>query len=244
MHRLPLQYNVTTRVEPSQRTLEVAVMFGLSLDGNHEHTIIPPIELPLSPGQTVLITGVSGGGKSTLLRLISEALGQTLKPDAASSPSLIEMSQLPKLPDCALVDALARPEGLSDNERPPADLKTVCQWLSRAGLSDAAVMLRRPSELSVGQRHRLALAQALAVVERREADWSVLLADEFGSCLDRTTAKGLATSVRRWVGKTRVCLLAATAHDDVLEPLNPDVLVEVAPGGHCVVHQHPLTNVS
>ena len=90
--------------------------------------------------------------------------------------------------------------------------------------------------LSAKCHSRLRLAQALAVAERRPEPWSVLLADEFGSTLDRTTASVIAGSVRRWVRRSRVCFVAATAHDDLLEPLDPDVLVEVEPAGRCAVH--------
>lgn len=239
---LNLQHNVQTRAQPTPRAMEVAVMFGLSMDGTHEHVILPPIELTLKPGEVVFVTGVSGGGKSTLLRLIQSSLQQN-QYDALPShdaPALILNEQLPTLIDSALVDALAKPEGkhTTESTHEQATLDQVCRWLSQAGLNDAAVMLRTPSELSEGQRHRLRLAQAMAAAERRPEAWSVLLADEFGSSLDRTTAFALARSVRRWVSRSRVCLVAATAHDDLLEPLRPDVLIEVAPGGQCDVHRH------
>ncbi|MGB0768003.1 MAG: ATP-binding cassette domain-containing protein [Phycisphaeraceae bacterium] len=251
---LSLERSIQTRADPTPRAMEIAVMFGLSLDGTHEQTIVPRLELELAPRQIVFITGVSGGGKSTLLRLIADAVTPHHLDERARAdrPGLVVGDALGELPDQVLVDALARPEaeteteakrGVRDDEvdadqRPgPASLERVCHWLSLAGLNDAAVMLRRPHVLSEGQRHRLRLAQAMAVAERRPEAWSVLLADEFGSTLDRTTAHGLARSVRRWVSRSDVCLVAATAHDDLLEPLAPDVLVEVAPGGRCDVHR-------
>ena len=229
---LQLQSKITTNTEPTPRALQVAVMFGLSLDAGREQVIIPPIELDLAPGRVLFITGVSGGGKSTLLRLIHQALvAQHTHP-----PGIVRVDHLPQLPDQPLIEALAMPEVQNETPEGPASFETVCRWFSRAGLNDAAVMLRRPSELSEGQRHRLRLAQAMAVAERQQRGWSVLLADEFGSSLDRATARALARSVRRWVTRTNVCLVAATAHDDLLEPYCPDVLVEVAPGGRCAVH--------
>ena len=233
---LNLQHNVQTQAHPTARTMDIAVMFGLSLDGTHEHTIIPPIELTLTPGQIVFVTGVSGGGKSTLLRLISQAITDKQPETPTQAPALVWSDQLHDLPAQALVDALAQPEADADLSTPAATLKQVCHWLSLAGLNDAAVMLRKPAELSDGQRHRLRLAQAMAVAERREEAWSVLLIDEFGSTLDRITATALARSIRRWVSRSNVCLIVATTHDDLLEPLAPDVLVEVAPGGVCDVH--------
>lgn len=218
-------------------------MFGLSLDDRGERAIIPPTELTLCPGQIVFITGVSGGGKSTLLRLIRDAL-RVEQAGTAPPAGVVSLDALPALPDAPLVDALAYPEGEGQRGRASASLEVVCRWLSLAGLNDAAVMLRCPGELSDGQRHRLRLAQAMAIAERGDASpcdggeggWSLLLADEFGSSLDRTTARALSRCVRRWVTRSGVCLVAATAHDDLLEPLEPDVLVEVAPAGRCAVH--------
>ncbi|MEO0476337.1 MAG: ATP-binding cassette domain-containing protein [Planctomycetota bacterium] len=231
--KLHLQHDVRTRAEPTEWAMQVAVQFGLSLDGTQTQTVLPPIELTLAAGQVVFVTGSSGGGKSTLLRLIHDALNHD---DTDDRPALIFASRLPDLPSTALVDALALPEGDHHAAPPPATLEQVCHWLSLAGLNDAAVMLRKPEQLSEGQRHRLRLAQAFAIAERRPEPWAVLLIDEFGSTLDRTTAFALARSVRRRIIQSNACLVCATTHDDLLEPLNPDVLVEVAPGGRCEVH--------
>ncbi|MEM9346849.1 MAG: ATP-binding cassette domain-containing protein [Planctomycetota bacterium] len=231
---LQLQHGVQTQAEPTERAMQVAVMFGLPLDGTAKHTIIPPIELTLSPGRLVFVTGVSGGGKSTLLRLIAQAMKDQAPGHA---PAIVFGDQLPALEDAALVDALATPEGQTSNPTPHAGLEQITNWLSMAGLNDAAVMLRKPNQLSEGQRHRLRLAQAMAIAHRLTEPWSVLLIDEFGSTLDRVTAAALARSVRRWVSRSKVCAVLATTHDDLLEPLAPEVLVELAPGGRCQVHQ-------
>lgn len=228
-----IQHTVQTRTDATDRALEVAAMFGLTLDGRSEQVVLPPTKLALSPGRVVFVTGLSGGGKSTLLRLVANAL---IDGQGNDVPGLVCADRLPALSRAALVDALAQPEGGVSAE--PATLKQVCGWLSRAGLNDAAVMLRRPNELSEGQRHRLRVAQAIAVAERSDTPWSVLLVDEFGSTLDRTTAQAMARSVAKWVRRSGVCLVAATAHDDLLEPLSPDVLVEVNPGDCAVNSVH------
>ena len=119
---LNLQHNVQTQAQPTARTMDVAVMFGLSLDGTRDHTIIPPIELKLTPGQVVFVTGVSGGGKSTLLRLISQAVADQQSDASTPSPALIWSDQLPGLSAEALVDALAQPEATADTTTPPATL--------------------------------------------------------------------------------------------------------------------------
>jgi len=85
-------------------------------------------------------------------------------------------------------------------------------------------MLRKPSELSDGQRYRLRLAQTIDLAQR-ESSGAVILADEFAATLDRQTAQVIARNVRRWTSKTAHTFVAATTHDDLLEALEPDVLV-------------------
>ncbi|MEM1027283.1 MAG: ABC transporter [Planctomycetota bacterium] len=198
---------------PSPRVVEVAAMFGLGADQTHTLAVVPPTEIELRAGQLVFVTGASGSGKSTLLRFVGEALGD--QPDV----ELIDFAGLPDPKDEAVIDSV-------DGGRLPLD--RVLRLLSLAGLNDAFVMLRRPRELSDGQRYRFRLAQVMARVEAVPEDrWAVVLADEFGATLDRTTAWALSRNVRRWVDQSkRVCFIAATTHDDLLEPLGPDVLIE------------------
>jgi hypothetical protein len=90
--------------------------------------------------------------------------------------------------------------------------------LAHAGLAEAGPLLRTPGELSDGQRHRLALAQAIASRARRP-----ILIDEFTSCLDRPTAMAVCTTLARWARRNRRSVIVATAHDDVLAWLAPDL---------------------
>ncbi len=186
-------------------------MFGLGIDQSRPIQLIPKTELKLSPGQLIFVTGASGSGKSTILRLIHEQIKQDPNTHA------IGFDNLPKLQDRPLVDVF-----------PSRPLSKTLQLLSLAGLNDAFVMLRKPSELSDGQHYRLRLAQAMAMVEADviPSKLKIILADEFCSTLDRVTAKVLSRNVRKWVTKSRVCFVAATTHDDLLEPLAPDTLIE------------------
>jgi hypothetical protein len=91
--------------------------------------------------------------------------------------------------------------------------------LSVAGLSDAYLYIRKPSELSDGQRYRFRLAKLI------EGDADVWVADEFGAVLDRVTAKIVAwnlAKVARAHGKT---LIVATTHTDLREELAPSLTV-------------------
>jgi uncharacterized protein len=204
----------------SDRVLEVAAMFGLGLDHARAVTVLPPTTVPLRPGTVVFVTGASGGGKSTLLRCLRAALAH--RPDA---PPVLDFADLPPAADAPLVDALA-----------PAPLPDALAALAVAGLNDAFVMLRRPAELSDGQRYRFQLARLLLQLDSLPvpADHrprAVLLADEFGATLDRTTAANIARNLRRFVTAAHLAAVLATTHDDLLEPLAPDVLIEQHLGG-------------
>ncbi|NJL32372.1 MAG: ATP-binding cassette domain-containing protein [Phycisphaerales bacterium] len=71
---ISLQWSVGTAVEPSPNVCAVAAMFGLGVDERKTLTIIPLTTLNLEPNQVVFITGPSGSGKSSMLRLISSEL--------------------------------------------------------------------------------------------------------------------------------------------------------------------------
>lgn len=174
--------------------------------------------------QVVFVTGPSGSGKSTLVRLIAESVNR------CNEVNLISFDQMPVLPDKPLVDCISQ-------QIPDAGIDEVLQILSRAGLNDAFVMLRKPSELSDGQRYRMRLAQVFAAIHTSEsAGLRVIVADEFGSTLDRITAAVIAKNVRKWTRRNpQVCFVAATTHDDLLESLEPDVLIEKGFGDHIEV---------
>jgi len=212
-----VSWSYSTSVEPTARVCELASMFGLGVDERRRIEVVPPVQLTLAPGRLVFVTGASGGGKTTLLRLIGAELAG--RADV-------------RVIDFAAIEPADRDRPLIETAGPT--LEDATRRLALAGLNDAFVMLRRPRELSDGQRYRWRLALAIGRCEdaaQQGADaWPVVLADEFGSTLDRRTAQVIARHVRRWSQRGGVCVIAATTHDDLLEALDPDVLVVQEPG--------------
>lgn len=205
IRKISIEYSVATSVKPSKRVMQTAAMFGLGVDDKRSIKIIPKCIIPLPLSSVIFITGPSGSGKTTILRLIGEkALAMGLR--------VICFDKLPDLPDLPLVDAFDLP------------LNQMTALLALAGLGDAFVMLRKPSQLSDGQRYRLRLAQMFDIAERSDSN-TIIIADEFGSTLDRLTAKIIARNAHSWVSKTKHTFIAATTHDDLLEALEPGVLI-------------------
>jgi len=195
---------------PSLRAMETAALFGLGLDDRQAMVIVPPTEMPIPAPGVIFITGPSGSGKSTILKLIAKHCFE-------SGHSVIRMDDLPPLVklDAPLIDSIGD------------SLEHAAALLSLAGLSDAFIMLRRIDQLSDGQRARFNLARAIELAERSGRS-AIILADEFGATLDRITAQTIARNVRRWIDRPstrRHTFIAATTHDDLLEPLRPDVLI-------------------
>ncbi|MGB2998864.1 MAG: hypothetical protein WBC59_09555, partial [Phycisphaerae bacterium] len=63
----------------------------------------------------------------------------------------------------------------------------------------------------------------------------ILVADELASTLDRLCARAVAYRLRRLADREGVTVLAASAHDDLVEDLAPDVLVTKHAGPHVEV---------
>jgi ABC-type ATPase with predicted acetyltransferase domain len=183
------------------------------------------IHLSLAPGHVALITGPSGAGKSMILKALAARV--QCRVPSAECPDATQDSGS-RTQDFPLVDLF------------PLPLPETLSLLARLGLAEATLFTRYPSELSDGQRARLELALAIARSSLRasvpggaclRAFPPTILADEFLSTLDRTTARNVARSLRRCLAsESSVRLVAATAHDDLIEALEPDRLVRVPLG--------------
>jgi ABC-type ATPase with predicted acetyltransferase domain len=199
-----MKLSVSYDFVPKQRSVGASVVmdhFGVDFEQG-QHVVADQVELPIQPGQVVLFVGPSGSGKSSLLRAAAAQLGAV---------RWLDQLQLPEVP---LADAL--PGRLTEN----------FSLLAACGLGEAQLLLRTPSELSEGQRYRFRLALGWAECQQAPGDeprW--LAADEFSATLDRVLAKVVSYNLRRLVRSPRLGLLLATTHEDVLDDLDPDVVV-------------------
>ena len=198
MTKLTLTKSFTSLVERSERVIKVAECFGIGLE-DRQWTVFKNLDLTVNQGDMIYVTGQSGSGKSCLLREIAiglEEAGKTVKAIDA-----IELLDKP------LIDQIGE------------TMQDATMLMSLAGISDAYLYIRKPSELSDGQRYRFRLAKLL------EMGTDVWVADEFGAILDRPTAKVVAYNLQKVARRNKKTVIVATTHTDLIDELGPDLLI-------------------
>jgi len=185
-----------TTVKLTPRALVVAEAFGLGVDEAQKFTVLDT-ELKIAPTDIVYITGDSGSGKSVLLRALRKDLGE----------EAVDLNEVIVETDKPLIETVGNTveEGL--------------ELLSKVGLNDAFLFLRTYGQLSDGQKYRYRIAK---LIESGKQWW---LMDEFAACLDRDTATIIAFNLQKIARQQGKAVIAATTHSDLLEDLNPSVLV-------------------
>jgi osmoprotectant transport system ATP-binding protein len=178
-----------------------------------EREILKSLTLSIEAGETVVLLGRSGSGKTTALKMVNGLLfpsaGEVLvdgKPTTAWDPVRLKrrigyvIQEIGLFPhytvaqNIGLVPQLEGWDGLRIRERVEA-------LLGQVGLAPEQFASRYPRQLSGGQRQRVGVARALA------ADPSVLLFDEPFGALDPVTRLDLQKQflmLRRDFGKTAI----------------------------------------
>jgi GNAT superfamily N-acetyltransferase len=152
------------------------------------------------PWRIGLIVGPSGSGKTTIARRM---FGDCLGP------------RPPWPRDQAVIDAFG--------DRP---IKQILGLLTAVGFSSPPSWIKPYHVLSTGEQFRCDLARALGACE----DSGPVVFDEFTSVVDRDLARvasaALAKSIR--AGRIAGRFVGVTCHDDVIEWLAPDWIIDMA----------------
>lgn len=187
-------------------------------------------DLEVRAGEPLAILGPSGGGKTTLLRLMTGLLA----PDAgevicgemkltALSPDRQRRFRLQNcgliFQDFALLDYLTVEENILLPSRFHPDLTSVAERARELAerLDIGLHWQRRSSLLSQGERQRVAIARALAHQPR------YVFADEPTASLDASRRSRVMDLLLDYTRETQACLVMVT-HDTELMPLFPQQL--------------------
>jgi putative ABC transport system ATP-binding protein len=177
--------------------------------------VLRGVNMEISAGERVALTGESGSGKSTLLHLIAgldRADGGEIKLDGAAVGDLTDsgratlrrdrlglvFQQFNLIPSLNVEDNLAFQARIAGRH----DAAWHAELVERLGLS--TLLKRYPEQLSGGQQQRVAIGRALATKPL------LVLADEPTGNLDEATADDVLALTRDLVKRTGCGFLMVT----------------------------------
>ncbi len=159
--------------------------------------ILDNLNLQINKGETLVLLGESGCGKTTTLKLINRLIEPTNgavsvegKPTAAWDAIKLRrrigyvLQEAGLFPHFTIAENVGLIPGLENWNEAEKQARTV-EMLELVGLSPSKFAMRFPHELSGGQRQRVGVARALA------ADPEILLLDEPFGALDPLTRHNL-----------------------------------------------------
>lgn len=183
-----------------------------------EKTVLNDFSLAVAPGDFVTIVGASGGGKTTVLKMVNGLL----TPDAGTIRVMgrdiraMDLIQLRRnigyaiqgsvlFPHMTVAENIAYVPNLLNKKDKARTKAAVAKWMQIVGL-DEELLQRYPSELSGGQQQRVGIARALA------ASPEILLMDEPFGAVDEITRASLQQEIARIHRETGITVLFVT-HD-------------------------------
>ena len=195
------------------------------------------VSFHVQKGELAFLTGHSGAGKSTILRLIQMADFPSAGEVRVSgfSSKTVRRRDIPMLrrklgivfqehhllPQCTALENVLLPRIASQKKADDAAVTRARDLLNRVGLANRQTHF--PAELSGGERQRVAVARALA------NEPLVLLADEPTGNLDEWAARGVFDLFRE-INALGMTVLMAT-HDLDLVRAHPEYrVIELAQG--------------
>ncbi|MGD0514676.1 MAG: ATP-binding cassette domain-containing protein [Terriglobales bacterium] len=218
------------------------VCYRLGGNGDAARTLLHDLNLEVQRGETLVLLGRSGSGKTTTLKLINRLLTPSEGELRVDSRPIDEWDviRLRRMIGYVIQDVglfphftVERNIGLVPKiEKWPADRisKRVDELLQLVGL-DPEIALRYPRELSGGQRQRVGVARALA------ADPPILLMDEPFGALDPITRAELQREFLDLQKRLRKTVVFVT--HDLREALLLGTRIALMEAGRLVVVQTP-----
>jgi putative ABC transport system ATP-binding protein len=177
-------------------------------------TVLHDVNLSVRRNELIIITGESGAGKSTVLKLLNRFCdyrsgnilldGIELKKYGIAElrRSIIYLPQLPVMIDGSVEQNLSFPFTFKIHRGKTFDTVEVRKWLDHFQLN--LPLHTDALTLSIGQRQRIALIRAIILRPQ------VLLLDEPGASLDRKNRELIDEMIASLIRNTGVTVIMAT----------------------------------
>ncbi|MCG7426126.1 ABC transporter ATP-binding protein [Helcobacillus sp. ACRRO] len=203
---------------PAVRTTELSKAF---VSGPTTTWAVEDVSIDLEPGSFTCIVGPSGGGKSTLLRLVG-GLEEATTGTVETIPSAFVFQEHGVFPWMTVRDNVAF--GLKMAGMPKAERRRIADdWIQRVRLEQFATAY--PHQLSGGMRQRVAIARAFATGS------PLLLMDEPLGALDAQTRMLMQEELLALWEAERTTVLMVTHDIDEAILLSDRILVMSARPG-------------
>ena len=218
-----MEVKFTKRVRRTQLTHKVEKAFGISLD-TLEDTIFSGLTVSIEPKTLWLVTGMSGTGKSTFLKLLNQKICHTTE--------LLNITGCLRMPKNAKIGTLSpiRSKKPLIDVFGKGDVNQGLQLMNSVGLSEAFLYVKSFQQLSMGQKYRAMLASLFSKAS------NIWLIDEFCENLDPITthliAKKLSTVARK---RKATVIVSAADYAPFLETLRPDKILLLQGATRCSV---------
>ncbi|HEY9060606.1 MAG TPA: ABC transporter ATP-binding protein [Pseudobacteroides sp.] len=178
--------------------------------GSNEYKIFDKLDLNIREGEKVALVGLSGGGKSTLLKLLcglyipdkgeAELFGNSIKNTETARKLVAYIPQNPYVfPQTIAMNIGVGKEGTGMDEiRAAAALSGAHGFIADRENGYDTVLKENAANLSVGQKQRIAIARAFL------KNSPIILADEPTAFLDKDSEEVFYKSINMQKGKTIV----------------------------------------